>query len=65
MVCIAHRINTISDYDRVLVLDDGEVVEDGVAGGARKHPVCRSSAGWRGRTTRGQYWRDLRVRESA
>ena len=30
VVCIAHRINTISDYDRVLVLDDGEVVEDGV-----------------------------------
>ena len=30
VVCIAHRINTIADYDRVLVLDDGAVVEDGV-----------------------------------
>ena len=29
VVCIAHRINTIADYDRVLVLDDGVVLEDG------------------------------------
>ena len=38
VVCIAHRINTISDYDRVLVLDDGEVVEDGVRRCSRKTP---------------------------
>ena len=29
VICIAHRINTIVDYDRVLVLDDGNVLEDG------------------------------------
>lgn len=29
VICIAHRINTILDYDRVLVLDDGTVAEDG------------------------------------
>ena len=38
VVCIAHRINTISDYDRVLVLDDGEVVEDGVPAVLAKDP---------------------------
>ena len=38
VVCIAHRINTIADYDRVLVLDDGEVVEDGVPAVLAKDP---------------------------
>ena len=37
VVCIAHRINTIHDYDRVLVLDD-EVVEDGVPAVLAKDP---------------------------
>ncbi|KAG0192526.1 hypothetical protein DFQ28_008764 [Apophysomyces sp. BC1034] len=27
LLCIAHRIRTVADYDRILVLDHGEVVE--------------------------------------
>ncbi|RKO92589.1 P-loop containing nucleoside triphosphate hydrolase protein [Blyttiomyces helicus] len=27
ILCIAHRLNTIADFDRVLVLDDGELAE--------------------------------------
>ncbi|KAJ1757014.1 ATP-binding cassette transporter yor1, partial [Coemansia sp. RSA 1591] len=27
LLCIAHRLRTVVDYDRVLVLDQGEVVE--------------------------------------
>lgn len=27
VLTIAHRINTIMDYDRVIVMDDGRVVE--------------------------------------
>jgi len=29
VIAIAHRLNTILDYDRVLVLDAGNIVEDG------------------------------------
>ena len=27
MITIAHRLNTVIDYDRILVLEDGKVVE--------------------------------------
>lgn len=29
VITIAHRLNTISDYDKVLVMDKGQVVESG------------------------------------
>ncbi|KAJ7079433.1 P-loop containing nucleoside triphosphate hydrolase protein [Mycena belliarum] len=29
IITIAHRISTVRDYDRILVLDDGQVVENG------------------------------------
>jgi ABC-type multidrug transport system fused ATPase/permease subunit len=30
VITIAHRLNTVIDYDMILVLDDGQVVEYGV-----------------------------------
>ncbi len=29
VITIAHRLNTIADYDRIIVMDAGEVVEIG------------------------------------
>ena len=29
MLTIAHRLDTIIDYDRVLVMDSGQLIEDG------------------------------------
>ncbi|EGN94459.1 hypothetical protein SERLA73DRAFT_114694 [Serpula lacrymans var. lacrymans S7.3] len=52
VITIAHRLKTIIDYDRVLVLDDGQVVELGEpkellkrAGGAFRE-MCQKSADW-------------------
>lgn len=29
VITIAHRLNTIADYDRVIVMDKGEIIEVG------------------------------------
>jgi len=41
VVCIAHRINTILNYDRVIVLDAGNIVEDGSPADLTKDPASR------------------------
>ncbi|GLB35831.1 putative ABC transporter transmembrane region [Lyophyllum shimeji] len=52
VITIAHRLKTIVDYDRVLVLDDGEIVEFGPPGellrtaGGPFREMCRQSADW-------------------
>ncbi|KAG6813216.1 hypothetical protein H0H92_013103 [Tricholoma furcatifolium] len=52
VITIAHRLKTILDYDRVLVLDAGQIVEFGppkelieTSGGAFRE-MCRQSADW-------------------
>ncbi|RDB29359.1 ATP-dependent bile acid permease [Hypsizygus marmoreus] len=52
VITIAHRLKTIMDYDRVLVLDDGEIREFGPPGellrttGGAFREMCRRSADW-------------------
>ena len=29
VICVAHRLDAIMDFDRVLVLDKGQIIEDG------------------------------------
>ncbi|KAJ7751195.1 P-loop containing nucleoside triphosphate hydrolase protein [Mycena maculata] len=52
VITIAHRLKTIMDYDRILVLDDGELLEFGPPktllqkmGGAFRE-MCRKSPDW-------------------
>ena len=52
MITIAHRLKTVVDYDRILVLEDGEIVEIGEPrellakndGAFRR--MCQKSADW-------------------
>ncbi|KAF5323393.1 hypothetical protein D9611_005605 [Ephemerocybe angulata] len=52
VITIAHRLKTVMDYDRILVLSDGEIVEfDSPAALLRKdggafRAICRQSSDW-------------------
>ncbi|KAJ7070796.1 P-loop containing nucleoside triphosphate hydrolase protein [Mycena amicta] len=52
VITIAHRLKTIIDYDRILVLDDGELVEMGTPrellqkSGGKLREMCRKSPDW-------------------
>ena len=37
VVTVAHRLETIMDYDRVLVMDNGRIIEDGVPRELARH----------------------------
>ncbi|RKO83047.1 P-loop containing nucleoside triphosphate hydrolase protein [Blyttiomyces helicus] len=41
VLCVAHRLRTVADYDRILVLDDGRVVELGTP-----HALLQKPDGW-------------------
>jgi len=38
IIAVAHHLNTILDFDRILVLDRGKVVEDGKPGVLLSNP---------------------------
>ena len=40
LLTVAHRLHTVADYDRVVVMADGEVVQDGAP-----HELARDEAG--------------------
>jgi ATP-binding cassette subfamily C (CFTR/MRP) protein 4 len=44
VLTIAHRLNTVIDYDKILVLDDGKVVEFGPPYQLLDKPVTEESA---------------------
>jgi ABC-type multidrug transport system fused ATPase/permease subunit len=52
VLTIAHRLNTVLDYDRVLVLGDGKVIEFDAPGALLKNQggvfrtMCRASSDW-------------------
>lgn len=52
VITIAHRLKTIIDYDRILVLDDGGILEFGspkallAKSGGTFREMCRKSPDW-------------------
>ena len=52
VITIAHRLKTVMDYDRILVLDEGRVVEFDTPRALIQTPnsafreMCRNSADW-------------------
>lgn len=56
VITIAHRLKTIIDYDRILVLDDGHIVEFD----SPVHLINHEGSAFRDMCRRAADWNDLR-----